>query len=275
LWAVQGGGSAAPAGVGAGWYATHVRMERQTVGTLIENGQITTAHIAAAGIDGGSITAGTVTGDRMQANFIDSETFSTIHTSGQPFVDINGKSNTVGGHVNGPFFRVNDGTFNRVIMGRLQDDWGLWIYDASGNPFFQEATLANGVVVTGHVKPGNITAAASASVANGPFGNGGWQVAASSTVTLYDSAIVVALANVLLGYSSGSRTWGLKLTVDGSDVALTQPGVANTQTGLAISWSGTLSGSSGGTSHTVTLSWNADSTVQIDGGTLSILGLQR
>jgi hypothetical protein len=250
-------------------------MERQSIGTLIQNGAITTGHINVAGLDASAITAGTITGDRMEANFIDSEAFSTIHTPGQPFIEINGNAVTISGHVYGPWFKVNDGTHDRVVMGRLQDDWGLWINDASGNPYFAEYQLASGVVATINVKPGNITAAASASVANGPFGNGSWQVAASSTVTLYDSAIVVALSNVLLGYSSGPRTWGLKLTVDGSDVALTQPGIANTQTGLSISWSGTLSGSSGGISHTVTLSWNADSTVQIDGGTLSILGLQR
>ena len=276
FWCVQGGGSGAPAGTGSGWQATHMRMERQTVGTLIQNGAITTDHINVAGLDAAIIQAGTITGDRFTSNLAFSSIFTASSGTGFGSLQMNGTHATIGSHLDGPYFVARDDANTlRFLAGRLQDAWGLWIWDASGNVIFEESALGTNVVSTGNVKVGNITAVGSASVANGPFGNGSWQVAASATFTLYDGAIVLALANVLLGYSAGPRTWGLKLTVDGTDVAVTQPGVANTQTGLAISWSGTLSGSAGGSSHTVTLSWNADSTVQIDGGTLSILGPQR
>jgi hypothetical protein len=263
------------AGAGSGWWLTHVRLERQSVGTLIEDGAITTDHITAAGIDGAAITAGTITGDRVHANFIDSEVFSTIHDTGQPFIEISGSPHTVTSHMNAPWFRVNDGTFNRVIIGQLQDAWGLWIRDASGNLVFEESTLGTGVVSTGNVVQGSIVGAATANVADGPFGNGGWQTAASLSITLYDAAITYVDATVLLGYSSGPETWAVRLRVDGTVRQTIQTGVPNIEVSVGLSWSGSLSGSSAGVTHTVVLEWNAPNDVQIDGGTLTAIGMQR
>jgi hypothetical protein len=142
------------AGTGTAWWFTHARLERQAVGTLIENGAITTSHITAAGIDGSVITAGTITGDRMTSNFIDSQVFQTAAAAGQPFIEINGKAQTILGHLNGPWFRVNDGTYDRVIIGRLQGAWGMWINDASGDSIFVESeTQTKGLAQNALVVP--------------------------------------------------------------------------------------------------------------------------
>jgi len=263
------------AGSGTAWWFTHIRLERQSVGTLIEDGAITTGHIVAAGIDGAAITAGTITGDRIDANFIDSEVFATVHNPGQPFIEISGNPHTVTSHMNAPWFRVNDGTFNRVIIGQLQDAWGLWIRDAAGNLIFEESTLGTSVVSTGNVVQGSIVGAATASVANGPFGTGAWQTAASLSVTLYDNAVTYVDATVLLGYSAGPQTWGVRIKVDGTVQQTIQTGIPQADVSVGISWSGALTGSSAGTSHTVVLEWNASSSVQIDGGTLTAIGMQR
>jgi hypothetical protein len=269
FWFVAGGGGSAPAGTGSGWNAAHMRLERQTVGTLIQNGAITTDHINVAGLDGGAITAGTVTGDRMDAHFIDSETFSTIHTSGQPFVEIDGKSHTVTSHQNGPWFRVNDGTRDRVIIGQKQDDWGLWIYDSAGNPFFEEYQLANGTVVTGHLANNAVTFpfafTQSGSLNIGPTG---WTTIWSQSVTLNATSSVLIDTLFFGSFLAGTGTTdSFRIKLDGTVVT-------------AINAVGRKMITVGAGSHTIVIEGQGDpgapdTFVLPDGATATILACQK
>jgi hypothetical protein len=269
---VPGGNSAAE--TGSGWWFSHVRLERQSVGTLIEDGSITTGHIVTGGLDAGAgaIKAGSVTGDRMFANFIDSETFSTIPTGGGAFAEINGKSQTVTSHQNGPWFRINDGTHDRVIFGQLQSKWGLWINDASGNPFFEEYQLASGVVVTDHLAIGSATAPASFSLAASlsGAGNTSYMTALTGSVHLNAAGMLQVVAGFNQDFTSGAgAVWHLRLSVDGSVIYTTGGGAfANTP---CIVWAGPVAAGL----HTVLIEWAADTNAVMSEGTMGITGLIR
>jgi len=275
---VPGGGASAPAGTGSGWWFSHVRLERQAVGTLIKDGEIDTDHIVTGGLDAGVITAGTITGDRFTSNLAFSSIFTAVSGSGSGSVQMNGTHATIGSHVDGPYFVARDDANTvRFVAGRLQDNWGMWLYDASGNPFFEEYQLASGVVVTDHISGGAVSGAATASIASGSFGPGAgnWTQIASTSFTLYDTAKTFVAATVLLGYSSGPQNWGVRLKVDGVVKQTIATGVANTEVSVTVSWSGSLSGSGGGIGHSFAVEWYGDSTMQLDGGSLTALGLQR
>jgi hypothetical protein len=216
---VSGNQPSTVAGTGA-WLIGSPRLERLSDGTLIEDGSITTDHIVVGGLDASAITAGTVTGDRMTANFIDGERFATIHTSGQPFIEVNGQSNSVGGHQNGPWFRANDGTYDRVIMGQLQDLWGLWIRDSSGNLVFEEASLGTAVVATGNIATNAVTLPYSFTQSgNLTLSDTGWTSIWSQAFTVSAPSSVL-LSTVFFGYFlAGIGTInGFRVRLDGSGI---------------------------------------------------------
>jgi hypothetical protein len=225
------------------------------------------------GLDAGVITAGTITGDRMNANFIDSQRFTTTHTAGQPYIEINGQSNTFTGHQNGPWFLVNDGTHNRAIIGQLQDKWGIWINDASGNPFFQEYQLANGVVVTGHLDTNAATAPAVSTLASSFLGGGSTSFATvipSFTVHMNDAGVLNVIAGFVQNFSGGTPPiWFLRLFVDGTQVAEIGGGAFTVCP--VITWADTVAAGS----HTVRVTWAADSNGSLDDGSVSVLGAYR
>lgn len=205
-------GSQPDTGAGAGqWFAAIPRLERVATGTLIQDGAITTEHIVAAGLDASAITAGTVTGDRMHANFIDGENFTTVHAGGQSYLQIDGRSVTVGSHQNGPAFRINDGTHNRVILGQLQDAWGLWIYDATGHAIFEEASLANGVVLTNHLAAGAVSIAYGTTV--------GASVPTLFSQTMPAAGDFVFTGSIAIGNNGGPPVGKISVTVNGTEVA--------------------------------------------------------
>ncbi len=269
IWFVYGGGSGSPAGVGASWNASHMRMERQTVGTLIEDGQITTDHIVSAGIDASAITAGTITGDRMLGTFIDGNNFSTVHTSGQPFIEINGKSQTVGSHQNGPWFRVNDGTHNRVIVGQLQDAWGMWLYDSSGSPFFEEASLANGVVETSHL------AANAVSHAYGVTSTGGSAVLFLQTMPA--DGTIVFTGGMAIGDNGGPPVGKISFRVNSTEVAHSNWAHPGGSADIYVPFAYSISASAGDSIEVIAVVTNVGSggDASFDGGSMFAVVLQR
>ncbi len=259
---------------GAGvFYVAKPRLERLSTGTLIQDGAITTDHIVTGGLDAGAITAGTITGDRMDANFIDSEAFTTVHASGQPFIEINGKSQTVGSLQNGPWFRVNDGSHNRAVIGQLQGAWGIWIYDNTGSPFFVEKTLANGVVVTDHLGANAATSPAVATMAASFTGTGDGNylnIIPLFNVTVSDSGIMQVIVGCVQNFTGGTAPlWHMRLIVDGNIVVTIGGGSFNVAP--TIVWAGAV----GAGTHNVRVAWSADSQGSIGPGTVSVQGLVR
>jgi hypothetical protein len=207
---VVGNDPSSVAGIGR-WLIGNPRIERQTTGTLIKDGEIDTGHIVAGGINATAITAGTITGDRMTATFIDSNAYTTVHSAGQPFIEINGKSQAVTGHQNGPWFRVNDGTYDRVIIGQLQDRFGLWIKDAAGSTFFSESSLANGVVVTSHLAADAVTLAYGTTVGSGS--------AALFSQTMTATGDFVFTGSISITNNGGPPVGKISIKVNGTEVA--------------------------------------------------------
>ena len=281
FFAVPGGGTGAPAGAGNGWWATAMRLERQTVGTLIQDGVITTDHIVAGGIDAIAITAGTITGDRMTATFLDSNRYTTVHTSGQPYIEINGKSQTVGSHQNGPWFLANDGTRNRVVIGQLQDAWGLWVYDAAGNAIFSESALGTSVVGTTNIAGGAVTLPNTSAVSTAT-GNGAWQTIASFTINSLFGCPVLLWGNVLTGFPSGAQVTGRRIVrVGGGGATIaTNDGPGSSaifNTGPSISGFDVYPG--GSVAYTYRLDWygasSGASSPTVNGGSFISLGAFR
>jgi len=147
----------------------------------------------------------------MHANFIDGENFTTTHSGSQPFLQIDGRSITVGSHQNGPAFRVNDGAHNRVVLGQLQDAWGLWIYDAAGHAVFEEATLANGVVVTDHLAANAVSIAYGTTV--------GVDVSVLFSQTMPADGDLVFTGAISIGNNGGPPVGKISVKVNGTEVA--------------------------------------------------------
>jgi len=273
---VPGGGSAAPAGSGLAWAFSHLRLERQSVGTLIENGAITTGHITAAGIDGSVVTAGTITGDRLTGNFIQGSLFTASSSTSAGGIELDGRSATITGHQNGPYLHVlDDAGHTRLVAGRLQDAYGLWIYDAAGNPIFEEAALGSNVVSTGNVVAGAVTAPNFASIAAGTSGTslGAYNLVASVSITLFRTCPVLIWGQVAMGFS-GNSNWQLRVTVNGADVAEVSTAVSTSYPTAEITYSETLSGAASGTPYTINLYWASDGASHTAGGTFCVLGAQ-
>jgi predicted phage tail protein len=144
-----------------------------TAGTITA-AQIATGGIVANNIAGGTITGnkiatrqltathlvlGTLTGDVLNANFFQGQTFTAAAgTNGYLQMDGNVVSN--GGKFDGPAFRVYDNQATpakRVVVGRDQNRYGLFVWDASGNPVFVEDGLADSTVSTGTITAGAVT----------------------------------------------------------------------------------------------------------------------
>ncbi len=270
FWGVQGASSGGAAGTGSGWQATHMRMERQTVGTLIQDGQITTDHIVTGGLDAGAgaIKAGSITGDRMEANFIDGQTFETIHGSGVGYIEIDGNVHTVTSHTNGPRFRVvDDAGHVRVEVGRRQDAWGIWVFDSSGNPFFTEATLADGVVDTEHLAAHAVTIPYSFTQSGSRTIGGSWTAIWSQIITP-SAPSATLITTFFTGTFSGSDPSdgnAFRIVVDGTVIGGIDAIGANIITLSAAA-------------HTVAIqcqSTGADNFILSDGCTATILVCQK
>jgi hypothetical protein len=233
-----------------------VRLERQSVGTLIQNGSITTGHITAAGISGTVITAGTITGSQMNANFIDSAVFSTVPDGGGAFIEINGQEHTVTSHLNGPWFRVNDGTRNRVLIGQLQSAWGLWITDSSGKAIFSEASLGTSVISTGNVNTGGQITGFAITNNSSTFTSAA-TIAAMFTVSITAPAAGGVCLDVSLFWTGGA-TGGATLTIR-----------AGSGTGGAIIASGTIA-PAGGTGSLGLVSFGGTDTLSSGSNTYTL-----
>jgi hypothetical protein len=237
FWCVQGGGSGAPAGAGSGWQATHMRMERQTVGTLIQNGQITTDHIVSTGLDAGAITAGTITADRMVGNFLDGGKFTasdgaTVNPTTN-YVEMLGLPVTLGGHVFGPYFSAVDGAGNvRVVMGRFADQWGLHVWNSAGVQILSAGDLGVDIVGTTNLQLNAVTYLHSAQVGSTTLTTSYgtlWSMTADATGTL----AVTATGFDTSGLAGGSTQY--ELTVNGTAIATWTIGGANFDVTIAIS----------------------------------------
>lgn len=276
LFAVPGGGTGAPAGTGGGWKATSMRLERQTIGTLIQDGAITTGHIDTAGLDASVITAGTITGDRMNANFFHGSIFTASTGGGSGDIQMYGQQFTSGGLTYGPCFAAHDSAgVTRAILGHWAGLDGLWIYNAANTPIFEEASLADNVVITNNIAAGSATAPSFASIAAGTSGTslGAYILVASVPLTLFRTCPVLFWGQVAMGFS-GNSNWQLRVTVNGADVAEVSTAVSTSYPTAEITYSETLPGAASGTAYTINLYWASDGASHTAGGTFCVLGAQ-
>ncbi len=127
-------------------------------GDRIAGNTITASNLAANAVTATAILAGTITGDKLTGNFFQGYTFNASSGTGSGYAEIFGGVTTLSGQEYGPFFRITDDAGHyRVIMGRYADAYGLWIWDAAGNPIFEEAALGTSVVSTINIAPNNVT----------------------------------------------------------------------------------------------------------------------
>lgn len=136
----------------------------------------------------------------------------------------------------------------------------------SGTPY-TVFDITNGVVrmhtvEVDTIKPGSVSGAARVIPSGTISGNGGWQTAATLSVTLTADATIDVFFNAGQGYSAGVKDWGLRLKVDGTIVKSFDFGgnrTGFTETLNMIRAAVTLSA---GATHTIVAEWaGADSTI--------------
>ncbi|MBB6251702.1 phage tail protein [Nitrospirillum iridis] len=187
----------------------------------------------------GSLGVGQLTGGEIVSKDI------RIWSGSGGYIDLHGN---LGG---GPSINVSaNGTTDRVQIGYRLGDYGLWTWDAAGNPVIVGGSLANNIVNTGQIVANAVTAPQIASSSGTLTGNGSYQNFVSCAFTLTAAASVLIVTNWQQSYTSTGPTWTGVLFVDGS-IVINRSGTQPNDT-PTYSYATTLAAGS----HSVLLQWN-------------------
>jgi hypothetical protein len=252
--------------------AAHMQAD-SILAASIKAGEIHATHLAADSVTAVAILAGTITGDKINGNLFQGNSFVATNPGGD-YVQMYG--GTSGG--SGPYFSVVDNVGGshhlRVIVGNYLGDIGLHVWNSAGVKTFTAGDMQPSVVATTHLQANAATVPVVATLGGPVTGTGAGvfiTVIPSFTVTLGDAGKLYLLGNFNQGFTGSgvSRAWAFNIYVDGSLVGGGSGGVFNDLP--TISWAGAVAAGS----HTVRVDWASETTVTLGAGTINAVGYIR